>query len=112
MKLNTLPEISDKMATVCLVICIRLIRNDFHFHEKKHRTQTFFQKLQKAGSSGTVCRPLDDETSQLLTFWWHIHIDRVFLKYTKSYSKLIALYVSLGKLKRCWICPDVLNAFW
>ena len=30
-------------------------------------------------------------------------MNRVFLKYAKSYSKVIALYVGLGRLKRCCI---------
>ena len=37
------------------------------------------------------------------TFWWHIYSNQVFLKYAKSYSKVIALYVGLGRLKRCCI---------
>ena len=107
--LNTLLEISDKMATVCLVICIRLIRNDFHFHEKKHRTQTFFQKLQKAGSSGTVGRPLDEQTSQFLTFWFLTYLYRSgIFKVHKIIFKTYRVVCQLGEaetlldLPRCF----------
>ena len=76
---QTLPEISDKMATACLVYgigntqfayALRIlgIRNlhaydtyamAFDFYQEIHRTRTFFQKLQSADSLDTVCRPLD-----------------------------------------------------
>ena len=97
------------MAIVSLVACIRLIRNSFNFYQKIHRTQSFFQKLQKAGNSGTVCRPPDEQTSDFSTFWCHIYSHRVFLKYAKSYSNLsrcICMSVSeietLLDLPRCF----------
>ena len=66
----SLPEISDQMASVCLVIYIRLISNGLNFFsaEEMHRTQTYFQELQRADSSCTVCRPLDKQSSHFQRF--------------------------------------------
>ena len=85
------------MATACLEICIRHIRNGISFLSGNT------SKLQQADSLDTVCRPLDQQSSHFPTFWWHIYSNRVFLKYAKSYSKVISLYVGLGRLKRCCI---------
>ena len=84
-RVKSLPQISEKMATVSLVICIRLVDNSLKFYQKIHRNLNIFQKLQKAGISGTVCRPLDEQTSHFSTFWWHIYPYQVFLMYVKSY---------------------------
>ena len=43
----TLPEISDKMATTCLVICIRLTRMAIDFYQEIHRTQHFSRNYSK-----------------------------------------------------------------
>ena len=51
------------------------------FIREKHRTRTFFQKLQQADKLDTVCRLLDQQRSHFPTFWKH----EVF----KSLSKLI-----------------------
>ena len=72
----------------------------FDFYQEIHRTRTFSQKLQQADSLDKVFCPLDQQSSHFPTFWSHIYSNRVFLKYAKSHSNVIALYVGLGKWKR------------